>query len=359
MGAYVPQALKERKLWCVWKREPDPKTGKIKKPCYSASAKYNGLISKTQLWQWCSYADAEAKAEYTGEYDGIGFLFHDKGDYVLIDLDHCINDDGEPNEFAAEILQLFAGTFIEYSPSGTGLHIIVRGNIGGALFIAGKIEAYGRGGTTQYGTITGDVYDGKEPLYMQEALNELKRRYDIRPKAQQAEPVEDIPATADDVRIMELLTDYRTNDNAAQFARLYAGNFDACTNPDAERCAVCPIGRQRGRMCFRSASEADFRLIRIIKAYSKNYEQTARIFRRSGLYRPEKATDDYIRRIFDYTSTYDAPQGAQTAQNGSRGANAHAVNKTPTKANTGAYRPTRGTLTDQPTKNNIKRAFRK
>lgn len=357
MGAYIPQELKQRKLWCVWKREPDPKTGKIKKPCYSASAKYNGLISKTQLWQWCSYHEAETKHEYTGEYDGIGFLFHDKGEYVLIDLDHCINDDGEPNDFAAEILQLFAGTFIEYSPSGTGLHIIVRGNIGGALFIAGKIEAYGRGGTTQYGTITGDVYDGTEPLYMQDALNELKRRYNIRPKTE-PQPVEDIPPSADDERVLQLLTDYHTNDNAAQFTSLYAGKYEACTNPDAERCAICPLNRQRGRMCFRSASEADYRLIRMIKAYSKNYEQTARLFRRSGLYRPEKATDDYIRRIFDYTSTHSAPQGAQRPTNGSRGTNTPPTEKTAAQGKITPYKRTRENLTDV-NNNTVKRPWRK
>ena len=352
MGQYIPQELKRRKLWCVWKRETDPKTGKIKKPCYSGTQKYNGLISKTQLWQWCSYDEAFTKYEYTGEYDGIGFLFHDKGDFVLIDLDHCIQDDGEPNAFASEILELFKGTFVEYSPSGTGLHIIVRGNIGGSLFIAGKIEAYGRGGTIQYGTVTGDVYDGTEPLFMQKELDVLRARFNIQPKqAPQAHDNE--PITSDDDRILRLLNDEKTNDNAFQFAKLYAGEFEPCSNQSVERCADCPLCRQRGRLCFRSPSEADFRLIRMIKAYSKNFDQTARLFRNSALSR-RKATDAYIRRIFDYVTPYNAPERPQEPRNGARGINTRPKQGNAVQGITGAYK--RKGITDQPD-TTIRRGF--
>lgn len=366
MGAYVPQELQRRKLWCVWKREqrPNGQTGKVP---YSASRTYNGRIKpsadekkpRSPYWHWCSYDEARTKYEYTGEYDGIGFLFTKTCGLVLIDLDHCLDDNGDPNEFASEILQLFAGTFVEYSPSGTGLHIIVKGRIP-AVFNRGIIEGYGNGGGDHYGTITGDVFEGSEPLYMQDALNELVRRFDVKEKPPtEAQPSTSEPMTADDERILTLLNDCRTNDNAAQFARLYAGQFDPCTNESAARCADCPLNRQRGRMCFRSASEADYRLIRTIKAYSKNYEQTARIFRGSGLYRPEKATDDYIRRIFEYVSPYNAPQGAQTAQNGSGGINTRQEQNNAVRGEYGANKPTRGNLTDQPQNNNIKRAFRK
>ncbi len=57
----------------------------------------------------------------------------------------------------------------------------------------------------------------------------------------------------------------------------------------------------------------------MIKSYSKNYGQTARLPRRSALYRPQKATDSYIFRIFNYVSMYPKPQSINqdlTEQNG-------------------------------------------
>ena len=293
MGYFVPQTLQQRNLWGLWRKEDGRKVP------YSADLKYNGKISKTAAWQWKSYADAATKYEYSGDYDGLGFLFTKTGGLVFIDLDHCINDDGEPNEFAAEIIELFAGSYMEYSQSETGLHIVVRGYVPAVLKLQ-SIEIYGNGAGFQYMAFTGNVYNGdeNEPQPAQEALNVLIRRFDIKPKAE-AEPVADQPVTADDERILQLLTDYRTNDNAQQFTELYAGRFEPCSNTNAAKCTDCPLCRTQGRLCFRSQSEADYRLIRIIKAYSRNYEQTARLFRNSGLNRA-KATDDYIRRIFDY-----------------------------------------------------------
>lgn len=316
MGYYVPETLKRCALWGVWRKEDGRKVP------YSADQKYNGKISKAQAWQWKPYAAAVEKLEYSGDYNGLGFLFTKTCGLVFIDLDHCIDEDGDPNEFAAEIIAMFKGSYMEYSQSETGLHIVVRGYVP-AVLKEKSIEIYGNGGGAQYMAFTGNAFEANEPQPAQKALNELIRRFDIKAK-QEPQPVADQPVTADDERVLQLLSNERTNDNAAQFGALWAGKFEPCSNTSASRCAECPVNRKRGRLCFRSHSEADFRLIRMIKAYSRNYEQTARLFRNSALNR-SKATDEYIRRIFDYVpgNALASPQeprerrgGINTAPNG-------------------------------------------
>jgi primase-polymerase (primpol)-like protein len=73
--------------------------------------------SSTNPTTWCSFHDATTSTAGVG----LGFVL---GDGVgCIDLDHCLDADGNPNEQARRILSMAPATFIEVSPSGDGLHI--------------------------------------------------------------------------------------------------------------------------------------------------------------------------------------------------------------------------------------------
>ena len=64
-----------------------------------------------------------------GRFEGIGFEFATGGGLVGIDLDHVANPHtGEIQPWALEIVQRM-DSYTEYSPSGTGLHIFVHGDI--------------------------------------------------------------------------------------------------------------------------------------------------------------------------------------------------------------------------------------
>lgn len=101
--------------------------------------------SSTNPRTWTTY-EAAARSR-TG--DGLGFVLAGDG-IACIDLDHClIGDVLEP--WAQEIVDRCPRTYVEVSPSGTGLHIFGLATVGVGRNMGG-IEFYDRG---RYMTVTG------------------------------------------------------------------------------------------------------------------------------------------------------------------------------------------------------------
>ena len=120
----IPNGLLAFNNWTLWKFQLNA-DGKITKvPC---TVKNNKLINCdiTKQNNLLAFFDA---VEYTKEHDvsGIGFAFNGNG-VVGIDIDHCVID-GKFNELATKIVNKFKNTYIEYSPSGKGIHIYFRDN---------------------------------------------------------------------------------------------------------------------------------------------------------------------------------------------------------------------------------------
>lgn len=116
-----------------------------------------GIFARTNdRTTWRDFATACRAAE-RGGVDGVGFVFDGSG-IAGIDLDHCISD-GMLEPWAADIVDACAGTFIEVSPSGTGLHIYGRGTVGAGRRLVG-VEVYDRG---RFFTVTGNRW-GDAPL---------------------------------------------------------------------------------------------------------------------------------------------------------------------------------------------------
>jgi primase-polymerase (primpol)-like protein len=101
--------------------------------------------STTDPTTWASYADAAG----SDVGDGLGFVFNGDG-IAGIDLDHCLTD-GVLDSWAQAILDRCPRTYVEVSPSGTGLHIFGRAHVGAGRR-SGGVEVYDRG---RYFTVTG------------------------------------------------------------------------------------------------------------------------------------------------------------------------------------------------------------
>jgi RecA-family ATPase len=114
--------LADQRQWVGWKLENhDGRTTKVPyMPCGNRKA------SSTDSATWSSYPEC-AQACVAGKVDGVGFVFTGTP-YTGIDLDHCIDAGGRPNDLAVGVVQNLA-SYTERSPSGDGLHIIARGDL--------------------------------------------------------------------------------------------------------------------------------------------------------------------------------------------------------------------------------------
>jgi len=120
--------------------------------------------SSTNPSTWVNYYFAMANYEKQG-CDGIGFVF--KPPYIGVDLDDCVVD-GKLNEFAQKVVEKL-GSYTEYSPSGTGVHIICKGDLPRSV----KTETHEVYTTARYFTMTGNVITNRPVKTLTTELQEL------------------------------------------------------------------------------------------------------------------------------------------------------------------------------------------
>ncbi len=143
----IPEELRYRHQWLVWKREK--RGDDITKVPYIAGGV--GKANTTDMMTWRTFDEAVAALQ-TGRYDGLGFVFSSGDPYAGVDLDNCRNPEtGELEEWAAGIVEDLDG-YAEVSPSGKGVHIIIRGKAPNKR--RGRVEAYS---SERYFTMTGVV----------------------------------------------------------------------------------------------------------------------------------------------------------------------------------------------------------
>ncbi len=136
----IPGELKRRRQWVNWRlEERDGDTTKVPyNPRRAAKA------SSTNPDTWSTFA-AVFSAFERGVYDGVGFVFSSEDCYSGVDLDDCRNrETGDIASWARRWVERLDG-YAEVSPSGDGLHIIVKGKSphNGKKTVDGKtVEVY-------------------------------------------------------------------------------------------------------------------------------------------------------------------------------------------------------------------------
>lgn len=170
----IPEEMKRLAQWVLWKSErKNERYTKIPYQIDGNEARSNDRST------WSTFATA-AKFYTETNADGIGFVFSRQDDFIGIDIDKCVTyavDDVESNnpiinDFAKEIIETL-DSYTEYSVSGTGIHIIVKGKLPQSIVGTGRksvehgleIYQYGRFFTmTGYRENSNDIYERTEEL---------------------------------------------------------------------------------------------------------------------------------------------------------------------------------------------------
>lgn len=277
----IPFEMRQYRQWIVWKFE-DVNNKKTKVP-YNING-YKASVTNPQSWN----SFDEVVQAVNNSFDGIGFVLTENDPYAFIDLDHTADQE----EFTKQqtIYNNFIDTYAELSPSGKGLHIIMKGRLPQGRR-RGSVEIYS---SQRFMTMTGNVYNSR---HIENCQNKLDTLFNSLGKSDKIIQLADEEQHYSDTELFEIA--YNA-ENGQKFYDLYNGHWQDY---------------------YGSQSEADHALINILSYFSRNQEQIARMFRASALGKRAKAMrDDYVgkmvRRSFDnYIPPVDIGAMAENVKN--------------------------------------------
>lgn len=107
----IPYELRSLPQWCLWSYVE--RDGKLSKVPFQTDGKM--ALANTPS-TWSSFAAVEYVQREKG-FEGIGFMFSKDDEYIGIDIDKCMDENGNLNEFANNIIERL-DSYTEFSPSG-------------------------------------------------------------------------------------------------------------------------------------------------------------------------------------------------------------------------------------------------
>jgi len=272
----IPQELRDRPQWVAWRLEE--RDGKATKVPYHSDGK-RASSTDPERWMTCEKA-VEAAARL--KCDGIGFVFSADDPYHGTDLDKAVDPETEElKPWAVEILNDL-DSYSEFSPSGSGVHVITRaeqpGGKGRKTYIdksSGEaVEMYGSG---RYFTITGSALVDYPPT-IHDRSAEIAAIYSRIFSNNGAKQKADAPRN--EYHRTEGLSD------DALIAKFKTEHLD--------------LWEGRWKDIYPSQSEADLALYTLLAALClHDRERMLRIARLSGLVRDKWDREDYIAGTID------------------------------------------------------------
>ncbi|WZX99591.1 phage/plasmid primase, P4 family [Bacillus sp. FSL W7-1360] len=227
----IPDELQECPQWVLWRKET--RGDKATKVPYRA----DGIHAKSNdPSDWMQF-DRAVQSYNDGKYDGIGFMFTQNDPFIGVDIDHCI--DGKSYSEMAQDIILSLDSYTERSPSGEGLHIIIKGELPERVKNTGAknpekgLEIYRHG---RYFTFTGDAV---HPTSVQERTDEIKAIFDAyipdkragRRQRESSPQGDGFTALKSD---SELLDEMFNGKNGAAIKKLWEGHFEGNDHSGAD-----------------------------------------------------------------------------------------------------------------------------
>lgn len=236
----VPTALQTTPQWLCWREEP--RTGQANPAKVPLTPGTGTYASVTEPDTWATFTDAYDHYRGTDTVAGIGFVFTVDDPYVGIDLDDCRDPaTGKLAAWTRDIVER-VDSYTEASLSGTGVHVIARGDLPPGKSRRGDVELYDR---ARYFTVTGR-HLSLTPATVNtrtSALAAVHAEYvAAEPAAQAEQEVPDSgtpnePALADD----DLIAYAVTASNGTKFQRLWEGDTSGYTSHSEADQALCNL----------------------------------------------------------------------------------------------------------------------
>ena len=262
----IPIELKNINQWVLWKLEKT-KNGKLTKIPYQVkSYKANTTDSKT----WDSFENV-VRTYHQGGFNGVGFVFSANDEYCGIDFDKVSEGNGVISDIKRWIDKF--NSYTEYSQSGKGIHIIVKGRLNGLEGRKkGNFEIYDK---ERYFAFTGNLFDKRlTSIQERQSIIEEFHAAIFNGKIQANPKIISVP-TKINLSVAEIIERAGKAKNGFKFLTLFNGNHSD----------------------YPSQSEADLALCNLIAFYTQDVSQIDRIFRQSKLYRDKwderHGTDTY------------------------------------------------------------------
>lgn len=162
----IPDELRRLRQWVCWRWK------QVKDRLTKVPVRADGTYaSTTDPGTWCAFDEAVRES---ARFDGVGFMF--ANGYCGIDFDNYRDPQtGLLHPVAGDLVKRF-DSYAEVSPSGKGIHIIVKAKLPGggkrrSLEPDREIEIYDKG---RYFTVTGDRIHGDK---VREAPADVRRLY--------------------------------------------------------------------------------------------------------------------------------------------------------------------------------------
>lgn len=124
----APEPLRALPGWLLWRLETykdDPKPRKV--PYYASGARRFGQQGSPQDRANLTTFAAARDAAIRGGFSGVGLAMLPDWQVTALDVDHCVDADGN---IPADIQEIVQHTYAEYSPSGKGIRAFFTGNLG-------------------------------------------------------------------------------------------------------------------------------------------------------------------------------------------------------------------------------------
>src|SRR5215218_5561384 len=250
--------MKDLAQWINWRYEE--RDGKLTKVPICPRTGELAAVDRPETWG--TYEEA-VRASIEHGHDGVGFVFTEEDPYGGVDLDKCRDpESGEIEDWARELIE-HLGSYTELSPSGTGVHVIVKAELPPGGRRKGQIELYNSG---RFFTVTGQHLPGtpKKIIERQVEIDVLHRELFGFAKGDASGHGSHGPGNA--LSDEEILTRARQASNGEAFNKLWAGDTSDHSSRSEADLALC------SRLAFWAGGDPG---------------RVDELFRQSGLYRPK------------------------------------------------------------------------